>query len=231
MVFINSVYDILYFIISITPFLLRGLVNTLRIGIMSFIFGFLLGMVVGVCRVSGGRAISTIATSYVEVIRGTPLLVQILFAYFGLPFIGIKLSPSIVGVVVIGINSGAYQAEIIRSGILSIPQEQLDVAKALGMTNLQVMRYVILPQALRNIIPALVNEFVTLIKDSSLVSVIGEVELTRCGEYIISRTFRPFEVFFVVALLYLVVCFTFSKIASLLERRVRVPGYFKVYRW
>jgi len=229
MIFINisSLYEIINFIISITPFLLRGLVNTLRIGVLSFVFGFLLGIVVGVCRVSSSRTISLIATSYVEVIRGTPLLVQILFAYFGLPFIGIKLPSSIVGIVVIGINSGAYQAEIVRSGIQSIPQEQLDVARALGMTDLQVMRYVILPQALRNIIPALVNEFVTLVKDSSLVSVIGEVELTRCGEYIISRTFRPFEVFFVVALLYFVVCSTFSKVANILEKYVRVPGYFR----
>ena len=224
---INSLHEIINFIISITPFLLRGLVNTLRIGVLSFVFGFLLGIVVGVCRVSSSRTISLIATSYVEVIRGTPLLVQILFAYFGLPFIGIKLPSSIVGIVVIGINSGAYQAEIVRSGIQSIPQEQLDVARALGMTDLQVMRYVILPQALRNIIPALVNEFVTLVKDSSLVSVIGEVELTRCGEYIISRTFRPFEVFFVVALLYFVVCSTFSKVANILEKYVRVPGYFR----
>jgi len=227
MFFINSLSEIIEFIISIIPFLLRGLVNTLRIGVLSFVFGFLLGIVVGVCRVSNNKTLSLIAASYVEVIRGTPLLVQILFTYFGLPFIGIKLPPSIVGVLVIGINSGAYQAEIVRSGIQSIPQEQLDVAKALGMTDLQVMKYVILPQALRNIIPALVNEFVTLIKDSSLVSVIGEVELTRCGEYIMSRTFRPFEVFFVVALLYFIVCSTFSKMASMLEKYVRVPGYFR----
>ncbi len=223
--------EILYFIYSILPYLLQGLIVTLEIGFLSFFLGFIIGIIVGICRVSSNKVLRTISTVYVEVIRGTPLLVQILFAYFGLPFIGIKLSPLLTGILVIGINSGAYQAEIIRAGIQSIPSGQLEAAKALGMTYYQIMRYVILPQALRNIIPALVNELVTLIKDSSLVSIIGEPELTRRGEYIISRTFRPFEVFFTVALLYLILCYTTSKISKVIEKYVRIPGYVREYRW
>lgn len=230
MIFLDLLPEVVKFMISIAPFLLRGLINTLRIGLLSFAMGFGLGIVTGVLRVSKSKAASAVAATYVEVIRGTPLLVQLLFAYFGLPFIGIRLPPSIVSVLVIGLNSGAYQAEIVRSGIQSIPQEQLDVARSLGMRESQVMRYVVLPQALRNIIPALVNEFVALIKESSLASVIGEIELTRCGEYIISRTFRPFEVFFLVALFYFTVCYALSRLSGLLEKRVRIPGYFRAYR-
>ena len=221
--------EIINFIFSIIPYLLEGLVLTLEIGFLSFALGFIIGIITGICRVSNNKFLKFVSTVYVEVIRGTPLLVQILFTYFGLPFIGIKLPPLLTGILVIGINSGAYQAEIVRAGIQSIPSGQLEAAKALGMNYFQIMRYVILPQALRNIIPALVNELVTLIKDSSLVSVIGEPELTRRGEYIVSRTFRPFEVFSTVAILYLIVCFLTSKISRLIEKKVRIPGYIKAH--
>jgi len=150
------IIDSLKFILSIVPFIAQGLTVTLQISLTGFALGMVLGVFFGLGRISSNIVYHTIASIYVEVIRGTPLFVQILIIYFGLPSLGINLDPITAGILALGINSGAYQAEILRAGIQSIPVEQLNSALSLGMTKTQAMIYVILPQAIRVVIPALV---------------------------------------------------------------------------
>ncbi len=219
------IIDSLKFILSIVPFIAQGLTVTLQISLTGFVLGMVLGVFFGLGRISSNIVYHTISSIYVEVIRGTPLFVQILIIYFGLPSLGINLDPITAGILALGINSGAYQAEILRAGIQSIPIEQLNSALSLGMTKTQAMIYVILPQAIRVVIPALVNELVILVKDSALVSVIGVAELTRRGEYVVAWSWRPFKVYSAVAALYFIVCFTLSKASKYLEEKLSIPGY------
>ncbi|MGB9759330.1 MAG: amino acid ABC transporter permease [Thermoproteota archaeon] len=214
------------FLTSIFPYLIQGLVFTLELSVLGFVLGFFLGVTLAVLRLSNDKLLSSISSLYIDLIRGTPLLVQILIIYFGLPSLGLYFDPITAGVLAIGLNSGAYQAEIIRSGIKSIPKENIESAQSLGLTDFKIYKFVVLPLAIRNVIPALTNELVTLVKDSSLVSVIGVAELTRRGEYIIAWTFRPFEVYLLVAMIYFVICYFLSKLSSKLEKKLAVPGFF-----
>ena len=217
--------DTLLFIAGILPYLLQGVYLTLYLTVTSFVIGFLLASLIPPCRLFAGRPLSWLARAYVESLRGTPLLVQLFVVYFGLPAIGLKFDAVTAGVVALGLNSAAYQAEILRSSIKAIPESQYLSAESLGMSTLQIYRYVVLPQAVRTAIPALVNEFVTLIKESSLVSIIGVVELTRRGEYLVAYTFKALEVYVAVALLYFLVCALASQTTRFLERRLAIPGY------
>lgn len=203
-------------------YFLEGAALTVQLSAIAVIAGLVLGSLFGLARISSIRPVRSLATAYVEFVRGTPLFVQILIIYAGLPSFGIKLDRFVSGVLALSINSGAYVAEIVRSGIQSIDKGQMEAARSLGMSYLQAMRFVILPQAYRRIIPPLVNEFIILIKDSSLVSVIGLSELMRRGQNISARTFYVFEVFFAVALIYFILTFTLSKFAGWLERRTRI---------
>ncbi len=160
------------------------------------------------------------STTYVEIIRGTPLLVQILIVYFGLPAIGINLQPEPAGIIALSICSGAYIAEIVRAGIESVPKGQMEAARSLGMSYLQAMRYVILPQAFRNVLPALGNEFIALLKDSSLLSVISIVELTRVGRQIVNTTFNAWTPFLGVALFYLLMTIPLSRLVSYSQKKL-----------
>jgi len=214
-----------FFIISIIPDLIKGLLTTLEISVTSFIIGLALAVMLAPARVFAPRPISLIARGYIELLRGTPLLVQLLLIYFGLPSVGIKLDAYTACILAIGLNSAAYQAEILRGAMKSIPETQFLAAESLGMSTAQAYRYVVLPQALRVAIPALVNEFVTLIKESSLASVIGVVELTRRGEYLVAYTFRALEVYVAVALIYFVVCALASQATRILEKKLMIPGY------
>lgn len=214
-----------FFIISIIPDLIKGLLTTLEISVTSFIMGLALAVMLAPARVFAPRPISLIARGYIELLRGTPLLVQLLLIYFGLPSVGIKLDAYTACILAIGLNSAAYQAEILRGAMKSIPETQFLAAESLGMSTAQAYRYVVLPQALRVAIPALVNEFVTLIKESSLASVIGVVELTRRGEYLVAYTFRALEVYVAVALIYFVACSLASQATRILEKKLMIPGY------
>ncbi|MEM3714640.1 MAG: amino acid ABC transporter permease [Thermoprotei archaeon] len=213
------------FIESTLAYLLTGLTITLEISLIGFAIGFLLSAFMTPIRMFGGRFLGNIVTSYIEALRGTPLLVQIFFVYFGLPYIGIKFDPITAGILTLGLNSAAYQAEILRGSINAIPVEQYYSSQSLGMKPFHMYRYVILPQAVRYAIPALMNELVTLIKESSLVSVIGVAELTRKGEYIVATTFRAFEVYLLVALVYFIVCYALVKISKIIEIKIKIPGY------
>jgi len=198
--------------------LLTGLILTLEISALSIILGVIIGLITGLARLSSSPAPKWLAIGYIELIRGTPLLVQIYIFYF---FIGqvFGLSNFMAGVLALSFFAGAYIAEIIRAGIQSIHKGQMEAARSLGMNYPQAMRYIILPQAFKRILPPLAGQFISLIKDSSLVGVIALVELTRAGREIGTSTFNYFEVFFTVAVLYLILTFSLSMVVQYLERR------------
>ncbi len=207
------------------PFFWQGVLITIIVSLLGIGLGFILGVIFGLSRISRSLPVRWIATAYVEVIRGTPLLVQIFIIFFGLPSIGIRLTEITAGVLALGINSGAYQAEIIRGGIQAVPNSQMEAARSIGMTRLQAMRYVILPQGFRHMIPPMTNEFVTIIKDSSLVSAIAVAELTYKAQQLNARYFEPFLIFIFIAILYFILTFTTSKLMRMAERKFAIPGY------
>lgn len=198
--------------------LMWGLWTTLWISGVASVLALVIGLLTGLCRVSKNLTLRGLAAIYVEFIRGTPLLVQIFIAYF---FIGtvFNLNRNVSGVGALAIFAGAYVAEIVRAGIQSIPRGQMEAARSLGMSVFQAMIYIILPQAFRRILPPLAGQFISLIKDSSLVSVIAITDLTKSGREIITSTFATFEVWLTVAAMYLVVTSLMSQMVFYLERR------------
>jgi polar amino acid transport system permease protein len=223
-------------------FLSDGIVVTLKITVTSFGTVLVVGLFGGLGRLSRNWLIKGIASLYVEVVRGIPLLVQLLFIWFALPqvldtaggwlvniwpavsqwLIDLKLEPFSAAVLGITVCYGAYMSEIYRAGIQSIHYGQMEAARSLGMSYVQAMRYVVLPQAIRVILPPVGNEFVTLLKDSSLVSVLAVSDLTRRGREYMARTFLSFETWMMVALIYLVLTLTFTRIATAVERRMSI---------
>lgn len=202
------------------PLLLMGAVITVQITAISVAIGVVIGLVVGVARISEVRPLRLLAICYIDFLRGTPLLVQIFLIYFALPVLtGQRIDPFIAAITACGINSGAYIAEIFRSGIQSIDKGQMEAGRSLGMTWVQTMRYIVLPQAVKRVIPQVGNEFIALLKDSSLVSVIGFEELTRSGQLIIARTYASLEIWACVAIIYLVMTLTISRFVAFLEKR------------
>ena len=205
------------------PLLLLGAGVTVQITAVSVSMGMLIGMLVGIARLSKTWIIKALASIYVDFIRGTPLLVQLFLVYFALPIIvGTRIDPFIAAITACSINSGAYVAEIFRGGIQSIDKGQMEAGRSLGLTWRQTMRHIILPQAFKRIIPPLGNEYIAMLKDSSLVSVIGFEELTRRGQLIIARTYGSFEIWMSVAVIYLVMTFTISRLVDYLERRYKI---------
>ncbi|GIW31865.1 MAG: glutamine ABC transporter permease [Meiothermus sp.] len=205
------------------PFLLQGAWVTLRITALSLVFGILLGTLVALARMSPMRWLSGLTLGYIELLRGTPLLVQIFLIFFGIPQLTQQqINEFVAGVIAFSINSSAYVAEILRAGIQSIPKGQREAALSLGFSPTQTLRYIILPQAFTRVIPPLVNEGITLLKNSSLLSAIAVVELTRAGQLISARTFKPFEMYLAVSLIYLVMTLALSFVARQLERRWQV---------
>lgn len=209
-------------ILGSIPILIMGAGVTLEITLLSVGFGLCIGLFVGMARLSKIWPLRTAARVYVDFVRGTPLLVQIFLTYFALPIVtGHRIDPFIAAITACSINSGAYVAEIVRAGIQSIDKGQMEAARSLGMSFGQSMRYVILPQALKRVVPPLGNEFIAMLKDSSLVSVIGFEELTRRGQLIIARTYGSFEIWMTVAVIYMIMTFTISRLVDWLERRFR----------
>lgn len=207
-------------IISSLPMLLTGAKLTVQLTAVSVFFGIILGTLTGMLRISK-TPFRFIAAIYIDVIRGTPLLVQTFIIFYGLPSLIQRPIPAyFAAVLALSINSGAYVGEIVRAGIQSLDKGQWEAATSLGMSGYQTMKHIILPQAFRRILPPLGNEFIALLKDSSLVSVIALEELVRKGQVIIGRTFRPFEIWFAVAVIFFVMTFIVSRFVDLLERRV-----------
>ncbi len=211
--------------------LLEGLYITLKVSFIAIIFGTILGILGGLARISSNPALKWAAITYVEFIRGSPLLVQIFIWYFVLGTLintflaryGIhQLPPLWYGVAALSFFTGAYVVEMVRAGIQSVHKGQTEAARSLGMTKAQSMRYVILPQALRRILPPLAGQFISLVKDSSLLGIIAIRELTKATREIISSSLQPFEFWFLCALLYLMLTFSLSMLTLYIERKVLV---------
>ncbi len=210
-------------IVSSLPLLLQGAGITVQITAMSVGCGFVIGMFASLASLSSLLPVRLLAKCYVDIIRGTPLLVQIFLIYFALPMIiGERIDPFVAAVTACSINSGAYVSEIFRAGIQSIDKGQMEAGRSLGMTWGQTMRYIIMPQAFKRIIPPLGNEFIAMLKDSSLVSVIGFEELTRRGQLIIAKTYGSFEIWSTVAIIYLIMTVSISQLVGYLERRYNI---------
>lgn len=204
------------------PILLQGAWITVTVTIISMALGLILGMIAALAKLSKLKIVSWLANQYIDIVRGTPLLVQLFLIYYGLPQIGITIDPFPSAVLGLGINTGAYVAEVIRSGIQAVDKGQREAAFALGMNPVQTMRLIILPQAFKIIIPPLGNQFILLIKDSSLVSTITLVELTRTAQRIISTTYKPIELYLLAALMYYIISLLATKLLNKLEKKVRV---------
>ena len=202
------------------PILLLGAGVTIEITAVSVFIGFCIGLFVGIARICKVKVLRILAVIYADCIRGTPLLVQIFLIYFALPILtGQRVEPFVAAVAAGGINSGAYVAEIFRAGIQAIDVGQMEAGRSLGLSWWQTMYYIILPQAVRNILPPLGNEFIAMLKDSSLVSVIGFEELTRRGQLIIAQTYGSFEIWSTVAVLYLIMTLAISRVVAMLEKK------------
>ena len=200
------------------PLFGQGLLTTVWLSIISFAGALLVGVFLCALNLQRSRALSAPAKTYIDVVRATPLLVQLYFLYFGLPRLGVILPEFVVGVLALSLNSGAYVAEIVRAGILSIPRGQVEAGIAAGMTYPQRMRLVILPQAFKVTIPPLLGQAIVMVKDSALLSLISVAELTRAGQLLASDRFMPAEGFITVAAFYLLLYYCLKGLAALSGR-------------
>lgn len=200
------------------PMFLKGAVLTLKISFLALVLSIPIGAVIGLCRVSRNRVIRFLATCYVEFFRGVPLLVLLMWIFFVLGRI-LRLGSYWSAIAGLAIFSGAFVAEIVRAGIQAIPRGQMEAARSSGMTYGQAMKLVILPQAVRKVLPPLASQFIILIKDSSLVSVISVVDLTLIGKNMVATTFRSIEIFSFIAVIYFCMTFSLSKFIAYFERR------------
>jgi len=202
------------------PFFLGGLRATFLISVISIGLALATGTIACACRISPIKFLKYPAIAYIEVIRSTPLLVQIYFLYFGLPTLGVRIPEIQTGILALMLNSGAYIAEIIRAGINSVDEGQLEAGVASGLNYFQRMRFIILPQALGVTIPPLLGQAIVLVKDSALLSLISVAELTRCGQTMTSERFMPAEAFFTVAFFYMVIYFALKALADWSQRKL-----------
>lgn len=204
----------------------RAAWTVLWVSAVAIALGLPLGVLVGLARLSRVAPVRWLATAYVEVLRGTPLLVQIFIVWLALPAVhpALRFDPITAGIIALVVNTSAYQGEIVRAGVQSIPSGQLEAALGLGLSRWQAMRHVVLPQALRLVIPPLTNEYVILVKDTSLLSTIGVLELMLTARLLGSRYFSVAEPLFAVAIVYFVLTFALSQLAQLAERRLAIPG-------
>jgi polar amino acid transport system substrate-binding protein len=205
--------------LSYTPLLAKGAAVTLELSIVSMVLAILLGLGLALLRLYAPSVIRAFAVGYIESIRGTPLLVQLFLIFYGLPHIGIRLSPMLAAIIGLALNYSAYEAENYRAGIQSIPKTQMEAALVLGMTRLQALRHVILPQAMRLVIPPVTNDFIALLKDSSLVSVITMVELTKVYSQLASIHYDYLGIGLLAAGMYFLIGLPFVRIARMAERR------------
>jgi His/Glu/Gln/Arg/opine family amino acid ABC transporter permease subunit len=202
------------------PYMLAGAVTTLEISALAMVAGSVIGLLCGLLSQSGLAPVRWTIRGYVYFVRGTPALVQIFLIYFALPVIGIELSPFWGGVVALAFNAGGFMAEIVRAGLQSIEKGQTEAAQSIGMTNRQTLLYILLPQSLRVITPPVTNELITLVKSSSLLSVISVFELTRATQVIIAERFTPFELYLLLAIFYLVMVSVLSYVSEFIEARL-----------
>ena len=204
------------------PALLQGAGITISVSLLSFALALVLGLLLGLGRISRVGPVRVMSACYIQFIRGTPLLLQLFFIYYVLPYAGVLLSPFLSGVIGLSINYAAYMAEVFRAGIQAIPKGQWEASAALGMSRKLLMRRIIVPQAIRIIIPPLGNFFVSIFKDSALVSVITLRDLTFTAEILAAATFKHFEIFAMVAAIYLAISYPTAKLVEWVERRLEI---------
>jgi len=207
-------------IIEYLPLFLSGLRSTFLISIVSIFLALATGIIACACRISSFKILKYLSTAYIEIIRSTPLLVQIYFLYFGLPTLGVRIPEIQTGILALMLNSGAYIAEIIRAGINSVDDGQLEAGISSGLNYIQRMRFIILPQALGVTIPPLLGQAIVLVKDSALLSLISVAELTRCGQTMTSERFMPTEAFFTVAFFYMCIYFVLKALAEWSQKKL-----------
>jgi polar amino acid transport system permease protein len=205
--------------LAIFKFLPDGIAVTFQVTVSAVLLALIIGLCTGLARISENKIIHLTASVYVEVIRGIPLLVQLFYIYFALGRI-INIPAMASAVIAMAICYGAYMGEIFRAGIQAVPKGQMEAARSLGMTSVQAMRHVILPQAVKTILPPLGNEFVALLKDSSLVSILAVSDLLRRGREFAAESFTYFETYTMVALLYLIITLLFSRLTGIMEERI-----------
>ncbi|MDN6639986.1 MAG: ABC transporter permease subunit [Tetragenococcus sp.] len=203
------------------PYYLSGTGYTIILAFVGVIFGIILGTLFALMKLSSIKILKALASIYIEYVRGTPLLVQIFIVYFGTGVLGLDLSRFVAGCIALSLNSAAYVAEIIRAGINGVNKGQMEAGRSLGMNHAQAMRYVIFPQAIKNILPALGNELVTVIKESSVISVIGVSELIFQAGNVQGASFKPFLPYLIVSLIYFVLTFTLSRLLGIAERKMK----------
>ena len=209
--------------------LLESLGQTMLLTLLSLAFAFVIGLIFGLMNVSKSKVLNFIGTLYVDAVRGVPLIVLAYFIYFGVPAgvkaLGVasfKLSALQAGTIARSMNAGAYMAEIFRAGIQSVDKGQMEAARSLGLGYGKAMQKVILPQAIRTMVPSIINQFIISLKDTSILSVIGFPELTKAGNIIVGNTFKVLEVWGIVAIMYMIVITILSKLAKRIERRLNV---------
>lgn len=209
------------------PTLLEAMGKTLTMAFYSLIFASIIGLFFGVLAVVRNKVCNVIAQIFVDIIRGVPMIVLAYFVFFGIPYackniIGFNLTFSALeaGIICLSLNCGAYMAEIIRGGIQSVPKGQMEAARSLGLPYLTSMRKIILPQAIRTMIPSIINQFIITLKDTSILSIIGFPELVNSAKGVVALTFKSFQVWAIVGIMYLIVITILSKLAKVLERRL-----------
>lgn len=202
-------------------YLLDGAVSTVRLSFFALVLALLLGAASGVARLYARQPVRGLSVVYVELFRGTPVLIQMFFMFFGLPLVlGWNISGFTAAAVALTLNSGAYFAEITRGALQSISTGQWMAGLASGLNRGQVLRYIIIPQAIRRMVPPAVGQFTILVKDTSIASVIGFFELTKAGQHVVERTFASFEIFVLVGVMYFIVCYAGSALSKRFERRL-----------
>ncbi len=213
------------FLTEWSSFIARGFLTTLEMTAIGLAGGFILGSALALGDVYGGRILRILVNAYVEFFRGSPLLIQLLFFYYGIPALtGIHWSSYTAGAVTLILNSGAYQKGYIKGAIEAVPKDQIIAAKALGMTNRQILTHIVLPQAYRIVIPAWTNEFVSLGKSTAALLIIGVGELTSAAMTISALTFRPLEVYTAIAVIYFIWIYLSLKLTEYVYNKVRIPG-------
>jgi len=209
-------------IVPYIPFILEGIWVTLQFVIISIIFGFILGTGLALCKISKIKALNWFGDAYTSIFRGTPLILQLMIIYFAIPQLtGYDISPFLSAILAFGLNSSAYVSEIIRAGIQAVDKGQTEAAQALGVPYRLMMKDIILPQALKNILPALMNEFITLTKESAIVSTIGYLDLMRRAQVVGADTYRNFEPLIFVGVIYWLLVMVLTIIGKVVERRLK----------
>jgi polar amino acid transport system substrate-binding protein len=203
--------------ISFLPMIGKAAITTIEISILSMVLAIVFGLLIALIRVYAPKPFSSLAVLYIEVMRGTPLLIQLYFIYFALPTFGINISPFLAAVIGLGLNYSAYEAENYRAGLFSVPRGQMEAAMSLGMTRNQALRHIIIPQAIRLVIPPITNDFISLLKDSSLVSVITMVELTKLYSQLASTYYDYMGTGIIIAAVYLLIGLPFVKLSKMAE--------------